>query len=240
MLCNTFMTLAVDIWNQISIGKAVNFQLKEETLTDQIILSLKLRHQHDISIIEFTKHQEGKIGADWEWWFVEDSGRSIGMRIQAKIISIANSCFNHLHYQKQYSIPQCEKLIMQAERKQLSPLYCLYTTADNIHPTFGCSLLDAYTVRSLRSKGTSDLLALRSLITPWHELVCHTPDITLIDHVNNFLGNITNNSAKVERILQATPWYVEQIISSEGQIFNLDYADSSLNGIVVIRTNLSR
>jgi len=53
-------------WNTISLSRAAKFQLKEETITDQNILQLKLHYSHEIDTIAFNKHEEGKNGADWE------------------------------------------------------------------------------------------------------------------------------------------------------------------------------
>ncbi len=33
---------------------------------------------------DFTKRQEGVVGADWLWWWIDGSGEAFGMLVQAK------------------------------------------------------------------------------------------------------------------------------------------------------------
>ncbi|AZC00460.1 hypothetical protein DKE52_008150 [Acinetobacter pittii] len=73
----------------------------EESITDSLMVELKLRHPYDVFTTTFTRHEEGKNGADWEWWFVDSTGRKgIGFRVQAKIINFESNSFKQLHYIK--------------------------------------------------------------------------------------------------------------------------------------------
>ena len=73
----------------------------EETFTDLNILELKCRHPTEIYSEVFTKRREGVNGADWEWWLTNKS-RSLwlGLRVQAKVLHLANNTFEHLHYRR--------------------------------------------------------------------------------------------------------------------------------------------
>jgi hypothetical protein len=52
----------------------------EETITELVLANA---HPEVISV-PFTKRQERRVGADWMWWWVDDSGEAFGMLIQAK------------------------------------------------------------------------------------------------------------------------------------------------------------
>lgn len=188
-LCDTFKRLALDTWDEILKSRSVNFQLKEETLTDRNMLELKIRHSGQIKTKVFKKWEEGVNGSDWEWWFKGLTNNWIGFRIQAKIINIHSNEFEHLHYRNQKSgIYQSDKLIINALSGTIPrvPLYCLFLqTSDNallnnwncrtiaqMKDFYGCSLTSAFTVRKLRSNGKRHLTDLENHIEPWHCLVC--------------------------------------------------------------------
>ncbi len=56
------------------------FPWGEETVTE---ILLAAAHPQFVSVV-FNKHQEGRVGADWLWWWVDDSGEAFGALIQAK------------------------------------------------------------------------------------------------------------------------------------------------------------
>lgn len=189
MICQTFRRLAFDTWDKIRAGKQVHKQLKEETLTDLNLLDLKTRHGRQIRIKEFSKPQEGKNGADWEWWFLDRQGQWIGFRVQAKIINIDRDEYEHLHYRKKASSQyQCDKLILNSMtgRHPKIPIYCLYSYWENnavpnhwtcgtypmIRDLYGCSLISAFTIRQLRQLNRKHLQDLYRQLRPWHCLVC--------------------------------------------------------------------
>lgn len=191
MLCNSFKRLALDTWDTIDTSRRVNFQLKEETITDINMLALKARHPRQIRTKVFTKPEEGINGADWEWWFVNKARKCVGLRIQAKILNIDSNEFEHLHYHTKHSkIYQCDKLIKHSlwGKFPTYPLYCLYlqTNDPNLLKTwncysfsktndlFGCSLISAFEVRKLRASAGKSLKVLEPFINPWHCLICCT------------------------------------------------------------------
>lgn len=52
----------------------------EETITE-----LLLAHAHpEVTSVTFTRRQERHVGADWLWWWIDDSGEAFGMLVQAK------------------------------------------------------------------------------------------------------------------------------------------------------------
>lgn len=125
-ICETFKRLAFDSWDKINEGRSVNFQLKEETLTDINILSLKRRHGNNVKTKTFTKREEGTNGADWEWWFKGAAGRWLSFRVQAKVININSDSFEHLHYKDRSGVYQCDRLITHAFEDSHHPKFPLY------------------------------------------------------------------------------------------------------------------
>lgn len=253
MICETFKKIARQTWDKIDDARQVNFQLKEETLTDINLLELKIRHPTEIFTYEFTKHQEGHNGADWEWWFT-DNLKWIGFRVQAKIINITSDEFEHLHYQNSSSSPQSEKLILQAENDSVPriPLYCFYLSTeklDNIQietsllKYFGCSLMSAYQVRTLRKSKVRHISQLQQYILPWHKLVCHTGNVSLVDHVISLIGKHFSDIS-VQRLqsieIMSPPEYVLQILRSSGDSLQFNYAPKSLAGILIVARTKER
>jgi len=190
-LCETFRSRATWTWDLLSRARRVGTQIGEETITDLNILELRTRHPTQIYNKTFNKQEEGKNGADWEWWMTGESAKWIGFRVQAKVLDLESNEFSHLHYRKDSSSPfQCEVLIRKAltgTRRRI-PLYCLYMhrkggmvspqrcPSFSLNPEgFGCSLLTAFAVRYLRSLSRSKSKRLPQIIphvNPWHCLVC--------------------------------------------------------------------
>jgi len=133
-LCNTFRAQAFYTWDLLSKSKLNNYQVGEETITDLNLLEIKSRHKKAIYIKEFNKKEEGKFGADWEWWFQGISGLWLGFRVQAKVIKLTSGKFEHLHYwKKKQKLYQSELLIDKALNSSIKtiPLYCFYIYTDN-------------------------------------------------------------------------------------------------------------
>lgn len=189
-LCETFKRRSLSTWNLLSKGRKINSQLLEETLTDVNLLEFKLKHPREVITKTFTKPKEGTTGADWEWWFTGSSGDWLGFRIQAKIIELQSSTYDHLHYKNPKSTFYQSDLLIQSalsNHPRLIPIYCLYSNWDgrkyrtswpcnsfkqNVK-NYGCSLISAFTVRLFRSKSkANDLQSLLPYMKPWHCLVC--------------------------------------------------------------------
>lgn len=196
-LCQTFRELSYQTWIQLGKARQVKHQMLEESITDSLMVELKLRHPYDVFTTTFTRHEEGKNGADWEWWFVDSTGRKgIGFRVQAKIINFESNSFKQLHYIKNKGEPteqsQTELLIKAAQSKNLIPLYCLYIQKNDLlndlNPLlawvkcfhyvytlehFGCSILSVENVKRLKKPIKKDHLGdVIDKIYPWHFLVC--------------------------------------------------------------------
>lgn len=173
-LCDAFNKTSIDTWHRIQEGRALCYPLGEETLTDLFLRDLLRLHLPDITVEAFTKDEEGRNGADWEWWFQGNTGKWLGLRVQAKVIAHDADQFKHLHYYKNSEDKppirkyQCDKLIANAGADPAwpcVPVYCLYSywTAAYSVPfgyccwgprpsvsSFGCSIVPATDVVKLR------------------------------------------------------------------------------------------
>ena len=188
-LCDTFRRQAIWTWDSLRQARTASCQLGEESLTDFNLLRIRTRHPHEVFTQTFTKPQEAKTGADWEW-FTGPSRRWIGFRIQAKVIDLRTDRFEHLHYKRKSGAFQSDDLVISARASQPHriPVYCLYTNVGNwralrraggcpSYPmtarSFGCILVGAHQVQKLRS--TPAAIRVNDIIPfaiPWHCLVC--------------------------------------------------------------------
>lgn len=263
MPCQHFQQLAIDTWKNITDSRLASMPLKEESITDFNMLHLKLAIPHRVTIQTFTRKEEGINGADWEWWF--HHGRQwLGFRVQSKILNIRNERFDHLHFSKTkkgVTTFQNDLLITHSRSFPAKiPIYCLYTqTPDPTRLTnwtcgtfgvnkhlYGCSLLSAYVVRSLRSTKVNQLAHPDSILKPWHCLVCCQGygGTTPIEKMHNYAKTlfIPNSDILDEPdsdipnsfITEEPPSYVEQPV-------NLKVADQTeapdeyLAGIMICR-----
>ncbi len=189
-VCSTFRRLSFQTWDFLESARSVDYQPGEETITDVNVLELKKRISNRVVTHTFSKPDEGKNGADWEWWFTGPSGLWFGIRVQAKVLKLEKNEFEHLHYKGRRKVRyQSDRLIRSAlsSNVPLVPLYCLYShwPADigpnlftcegfGVSPdSFGCSLISAFDVQQLRlRKMGCHLETVMEHAYPWHCLVC--------------------------------------------------------------------
>lgn len=258
-LCETFRGLSYITWMQLRKARSINHQLLEESITDLLMMELKYNHPLDIQTITFNKHQEGKNGADWEWWFVDSAGiKGIGFRVQAKIINFKTDSFLQLHYKN-----QTQKLISQASSvsPNLIPLYCLYTHSDKLLNLmqfhlgqfffnytiehFGCSILSAKVVQHLKPDKKDTLPDLINDIYPWHLLVCPSgrgsSNKSLPERVNEFVKEkkiAPDTNEFVSSYLREVPEYIRNILKNtyiENRNEDDQFYREDLRGILVIQ-----
>ena len=189
-LCDTFRRQAIWTWDSLRQARDASCQIGEESLTDFNLLRIRVRHPHEVFTHTFTKPQEAKTGADWEWWFTGPSRQWLGFRIQAKVIDLRTDTFNHLHYRTTAGAYQSDVLVNNARASgpPRIPVYCLYMNVSNwralrgasdcgSYPvtarSLGCMLVDARQIQKLQlsalARGVQDILP---FATPWHCLVC--------------------------------------------------------------------
>jgi hypothetical protein len=164
----------------------------EETLTDVHIRHLRQAMGHRIKVIQFTKPQESRNGADWELW-IHNRFHGVGLRLQAKRAD-ARRQYGVDHWLHRQNAYQCDLLINHAPLVGCVPVYLLYnhttwdvdpaaekwlcghTVPDGSH--HGCSLVSAYQVQSqLFNLATGvrrnlDHVGLRASSLPWNRVLC--------------------------------------------------------------------
>lgn len=181
-LCSTFLDLGDAVSRNLALAHRDDCHVSygEETITESCLLEIHRRHSAIVKLKTFTKREEAKNGADWEWHLV---GRSytFKMRVQAKRLAKGASRFSRLLDYRASGAPhtQIEMLIKDATSHSLYPAICLYspnnakkkwrsraglTSPPGIE--FGCLIGDASLVTD------NDHSSLERICLPWHYLVC--------------------------------------------------------------------
>lgn len=187
-LCHDFLWNADWAWRSIRAAHATGLSFSEETITETILLQLKIRNHSRLLIKPFTKKEERLNGADWEWWIGRD-GNWIGMRVQAKRITLPDETYKSIFYKaKKANQMQIDYLIKQAQKANppLIPIYTLYTYSNNLpvlrkqcfhcfrkryRRFFNSGCLVAH-AQDVLAEGSIKLSNIAPFAFPWHCLVC--------------------------------------------------------------------
>jgi len=231
-ICANFRKEAGRIWNQMHDAQKLGISLSEETITETSLYNIARKHRSkDVLIVPATKPQEAKHGADWEWWFTRN-GKGIGFRVQAKRLFPSGRYESLL--KKKMPFQQLDKLVLKAHADDLNPLYCFYNfdmpkggfsghSNNCVHdyrgPSFwGCALALPEDVRATGKDSINDL---RSILEPWHTLVCMTPGKNLlqsvalnIEHLSRrrTINGIRREKAELRTQPREVPSYVAQLV----------------------------
>ncbi|HGE8526705.1 MULTISPECIES: DUF6615 family protein [Serratia] len=187
-VCNTFRESAAEIFKLLSKAERLRMAINEETITEIILLGIADFHSgRDLEIRSYTKAEEGRgtnstkgkaTGADWSFWFCDNHGKGIEIRIQAKKLFKSGE-YDSLNG----SGSQINNLIKN--RGLAIPLYvfynsnleCLYRHADYLfyHDfpfyrdlDFGCTYAPVTAIPSKKKPSPKDI----TVMFPWHYLVC--------------------------------------------------------------------
>jgi hypothetical protein len=247
MLCEITEKQSIWIWNKLKEAHTYKSKIGEESITDFFVLELKkLENSGNYQINTFTHNQESKNGADWEIWLTGKSGQWLGLRVQAKVISLNGTEYKYLHYKNGI---QTEKLIKTAKKNKVVPLYCLYSywgeekvTSPLSRPAaksnvklFGASILCAKVVKSLEPKKKLDDV-INNLI-PLSCLFCrNNSGQDLPTHVLNHLTRqgIVNNNEFQPLTFNEIPDYVIQILDSQQTDNEITIKDKALARVTII------
>jgi len=196
-LCNDFIKQSKNVWNWLRKSFYTKISISEESITDFILLELQYKHPKEIKTQKYTKPQESRTGADWEWWLT--SGKNwLGLRVQAKKLDPKRLEYPELDKRNAYGL-QVNLLInysLNGSPKRI-PLYVLYNfwKTDNYSPQWncryfqnfnfyfpnlyfpnvsmlGCSIVDAQTIKNVLNKGSKKLQDIAPFMYPWSCLVC--------------------------------------------------------------------
>lgn len=117
--------LAGQIWHDQDDAFHHGLTLQEETLTETLLLKMaKDFSPLGLEVLMFNKGQEGKNGADWEWFF-DGPECSVGFRVQAKVLKRGEGSPGK-YAQLGKPAGQTQKLIDDAKKYGLNPIYIFY------------------------------------------------------------------------------------------------------------------
>lgn len=177
--------LAGRIWHDQDDAFHHGLTLQEETLTETLLLKMaKDFSPLGLEVLMFNKGQEGKNGADWEWFF-DGPECSVGFRIQAKVLMRGEGSPGK-YAQLGKPAGQTQKLIDEAKKSGLNPIYIFYNHrwvqdhhlfGPSVQPDWfgrscwGCSVATADFVQGIRGPKPSGGRSLATVIKgsrPWH------------------------------------------------------------------------
>jgi hypothetical protein len=115
--------LAYQTWDKVLLAPARGLAFNEESLTDHNLFELD-RNFAPIEIYKFNKGEEGRNGADFEWWVGGQNIGWIGLRFQAKKLN--DGTYDQLGHRVGGGTYQHQLLIAGAMRDRVWPLYCFY------------------------------------------------------------------------------------------------------------------
>ena len=154
----------------------------EETITESNLMEIRRLHPRLVYLKTFSKRQEAKSGADWEWHIIGHK-YTAKMRVQAKRVQ-CNDKLKIKHKVKSSGRQQRDLLLDTANRDGMKALYCFYCTEPqrtiwkqlnlpekNIEIQTGCLLADANDV----PEATTELKQIECKCIPWHYLF-NAPD----------------------------------------------------------------
>jgi hypothetical protein len=222
---------------RLHAGRSHNVELHEETITQDLLLDISSMFP-DMSVQAFTKRQEARNGADWqwEWWF--QGQRWFGLRVQAKRLKqrgkLRRPGYDFYYRSGSKGRRQVDLLIEDAESIGARAAYVLYNGPDldisqftwgcgRLPPspdTFGVSLLPASVASDLADAKTVDLAAVGSRSRPWSCLTscdpangCHlTPlaEATAPAYVNYHSGDLAWSAARSYHRIALQASYTQQ------------------------------
>lgn len=124
------------IWGLLKDCWELDFSIREETLTDSVLLKIRKAIPNNFLVDKISSKSERKIGADWEWFIIKED-KWLAFRIQAKKLTpnANKATYESLHYPKSgeeaAAENQCQTLILDSWKKGKIPLYCFYNYLPN-------------------------------------------------------------------------------------------------------------
>lgn len=188
------LALSCNVWDGREAAKITRLSLNEESITETMLLKLKLHYPGRVTIQPFSKAEEAKNGADWAWAFVSTNGLwNQPMLVQAKRLDDYDRDYDSLGRLIGKSRPpakrqrQIDVLIRTAARLGIPPVYAFYNhirdrtrlqqTCQTINQiglqldeSWGITLASAHRVRATLPNQSFDKHQKHSI--PFHCLLC--------------------------------------------------------------------
>lgn len=105
---------------------------------------------------DFKRHEEAKVGADWLWWWVDDSGECFGMLVQAKRLFCDGSSWS-LDFRAKKG-QQMRQLLDSADYFCVPAAYALYMGSIDYRASVTSQIKDP-TAREQYRKATVSMMA---------------------------------------------------------------------------------
>ena len=237
MLCETFRKEAGTVWNRMWRARLHGMSLSEETLTECALYNIALAHQgNDIVVDLATRRREAIQGADWEWWLVSGT-KGIGFRVQAKRL-FPDGRYQSLFKKGAHRYQQLDKLVSASSNEGLVPLYCFFNFAHSQGPFdkprnscyhsyhgpsfWGCSLALPSDVKNANS---DQFKRLKSIMNPWHLLVCQSAKTDLLSAASLFLQKFRQGDHPT--LPRGLPYHVRRLIEIGDQRRRSEYLSYS-------------
>ena len=173
------------IWERRGTAKAIGFPFSEETVTETVLLDLASALAHEVHIVPFTKPEEGKIGADWEWCLFDRlNNRYLRFLMQAKVLDNADRVYAHIdRYIGNSGVRQIDRLRDTSIARGVPALYAFYNHLDDpsrlplgqcacspCEDCWGASVAPLDAIRGALPDKSFDTLRMVSF--PWRCLLC--------------------------------------------------------------------
>lgn len=250
-LCEVSQKKVSWIWTALRNARLHKSKIGEESITDFFVLELKKASKGTYFIDSFTRPQEKITGADWELWFTGPTKKWVGLRVQAKVISIDGKRYSQLHYKRKDGTYQIDQLVADAKKHKATPIYCLYSywrateagkiswpcgTVKRKESLFGASILSVSNVQTLKSAKDDTLKSVAQHINPLHCVFCCQcyAQGDLPARAYRFLRARGYVDTDAQLLLDEPPYYVNQMMLglTEGDL--IDVQDENLGRVTII------
>jgi hypothetical protein len=124
------LTCARTTWDRRRVAKRRGLSFGEETITETILMDLALSFPGRLAIVQFSKNQEAKLGADWAWAFRDATGtKNLPLLVQAKLLDGRDRLYPEIARlvgKKRPAVRQIDRLIATATSRRWPALYTFY------------------------------------------------------------------------------------------------------------------
>ncbi|MEH1898431.1 MAG: DUF6615 family protein [Nostoc sp.] len=163
-LPSIFEKAASDTWKRLKASSELGVSQNETTITDIILLDLKIAQCPFLHILKTPQHLEHLQGTDWEWWIGANNVGWLRYAVQAKKIDLSSQRYDELGHTINGK-SQLEILQSYSYKNNALGRYCFYNYVKSIKPSkhwhcnlpvdltkLGCSIATLSTV--VKAKNT--------------------------------------------------------------------------------------
>lgn len=259
MLCRLSKTISSQIWGEIRDSEKYGINIGEESITDHLLLKVARCRDLDIAVYKFSRKEESRQGADWQWLFLSPQGeRSFGLRVQAKKIDVPSVSYKYLDHEIEDKAKkkhfQVDLLIEDANRNsnyRLVPIYFFFNYWTNrvisrvlsnrceppVRGPHGWTFALAEDIRPLAKNKNKHLDPyVLEVSYPIQCLFCNNPQMDLPERVRSNLMKVWPNK-DIPPINSELPRYIRGMVESRNSVDDYQYLEylRNIDGVVLIR-----